>query len=199
MDIRDMKVTYTPGSGYTGYVPGCKVTMRWGDEFIAQMKERAAQKAADPAAEVEAAAPRKKLTDSDLAELAEKYDPSKMTQEEYDSLLEDLIDMGVLKKDEVGQLGYHGCVVVGSLAEGGFGFGVGCYQIDGQSAVRDSLSLCCMGLSDTDGDALAYAKLMGLWKPVSGSAGFLAFAEKGRDSFTALADALEAIEARRKD
>ena len=198
MDIRDMKVTYTPGSGYTGYVPGCKVTVRWGDEFIAQMKEQAAQKAADPAAKAEAAAPRKKLTDSDLAELAEKYDPSKMTQEEYDALLDDLVDKGVLKKDEVGQLGYHGCVVVGSLAEGGFGFGVGCYQIDGKDLTRDPFGLC-VGLSDTNGDALSYAKLMSLWKPASGSAGFLAFAEKGQDSFTALADALDAIESRRKD
>lgn len=193
MNITDMKVSYTPGHGYTGRVPGCNVTMRWGDEFIAQMKTQAAQKAANTSPAAAPIASKAKLTDSDIAELAQKYNPNKMTQTEYDSFLDDLLDIGVLKKDEIGQLGYHGCVVVGSLAEGGFGFGCGCYQASFESINKSPYGFA-MSLSDANGDALAYAKLMALWKPGSGSDGFLAFAEKGNNSFTALADILEAMQ-----
>lgn len=152
---------------------------------------------------------RRELTRSEFAklttELATKYDPTNMTQEEYDSLLDDLVKEGILSKDELGLLGYHCEVVLGcSFAEVAAGTG-GTVSLD-TATVHNDPSLqryelvyrrfgASINLSDTGGNALAYAKLMALLKPTSGiTSGWLTFAEKRHSSFQVLADVLEAMQ-----
>lgn len=38
--IADAVVTYKPGEGYTATMPGGPATIRWGDEFWAQVKAK---------------------------------------------------------------------------------------------------------------------------------------------------------------
>lgn len=200
-----MRVTYTPGYGYAGYLPGSdKPVIRYGKEFVESMMELAKQKQQEAQSTNNPADSfnRKKLTKSELAELtadlAAKYDPSNMTQEEYDSLLDDLVEEGILSRNELGPMGYHGFIVVGSLAEGGTGASGGTLSVDTATLHNNPFYQrygLAFSLSDTDGNALAYAKLMALLKPTSGiTAGWLTFAEKRQSSFQALADVLEAMQ-----
>lgn len=55
-------------------------------------------------------ATRKKLTDRELAELAGKYDPRNMTQDQYDAFLDELVEKGVLTRGDTTWLGHHGLV-----------------------------------------------------------------------------------------
>lgn len=55
-------------------------------------------------------ATRKKLTDRELAELADKYDPHNMTQDQYDAFLDELVEKGVLTRGDTTWLGRHGLV-----------------------------------------------------------------------------------------
>ncbi len=209
-----MSITYTPGYGYAGYLPGFdKPMIRYGKEFVESMKERATQNLAnkhetvlppnapatyDPMESFD----RRELTKGEFseltAELAAKYDPSNMTQEEYDSLLDDLVKERILSRNELGPLGYHGFVVVGSLAEGGTGVSGGTVSVDAATLHNNPFYQrygLAFSLSDTGGNALAYAKLMALQIPASGiTAGWLTFAEKRQSSFQALADVLEAMQ-----
>lgn len=61
-----------------------------------------------PEREARRNAPRKALTKDDIAALAAQYNPGKMSQEEYDAFLEDLVERGVLSKQELVRLGYKG-------------------------------------------------------------------------------------------
>lgn len=199
-----MSISYTPGYGYAGYLPGRdKPVIRYGKEFTEAMIELEKQREQ----EKQAAGPmdsfnRRELNRSELAELtsklAAKYDPSNMTQEEYDSLLDDLVKEGLLSKDELGLLGYNGKVVCGfSFAELAAGTG-GTLSVDTATLHRNPFYQrygLASSLSDTNGNALAYAKLMALMTPTSGiTAGWLNFAEKRQSSFQALASVLEAIQ-----
>lgn len=56
------------------------------------------------------AAARKKLTDQELNELAGRYDPRNMTQDQYDAFLDELVEKGVLTRGDTTWLGYHGLV-----------------------------------------------------------------------------------------
>ena len=203
-DIWEPYTTYTPGEGYTGYLPGSdKPALRGGAEFWAQVRETAKQNAAN---KVEEPFTRKELTRAELAEfaagLSEKYDPRSMTQEDYDSFLEDLMVEGLLSKDEVVTLGYKGAVVIGtadSLMEDG-----AAYPSFGGSCSVDNKTLesnpyynrygLVSSLQDTNGDALAYAVLMSLWKNPSGSAGYLDLFEKQNTGYTIMADVLGAVD-----
>lgn len=51
---------------------------------------------------------RSKLTDSEINELARKYDFQHMTQETYDAFLDDLVNKGLLTRAETGYFGYGG-------------------------------------------------------------------------------------------
>lgn len=149
---------------------------------------------------------RRKLTKDELsklaAELAAKYDPANMTQEEYDSLLDDLVDQGILSKNELGPMGYHGWITVGSLAPGGTGANCGgALSVDTETLHSNSFYRrygLAWSLSDTNGNAFAYAQLMALLKPHSGTDGWLTFAEKRQSSFEALANVLDAMQEHRK-
>lgn len=209
-----MSISYTPGYGYAGYLPGFdKPMIRYGKEFLESMKEQATQNLANKHETVlPPNAPatydpmesfnRRELTESEFAELttelAAKYDPTNMTQEEYDSLLGDLVKEGILSKNELGPMGYHGFIVVGSLAKGGTGVSGGTLSVDTATLHNNPFYQrygLAFSLSDTDGNALAYAKLMALMTPTDGiTAGWLTFAEKRQSSFQALADVLEAMQ-----
>lgn len=58
------------------------------------------------------APPRTKLSDEDARELAEQYNPTAMTREQYDGILETLADKGVLTREEISYMGYRGITVV---------------------------------------------------------------------------------------
>ena len=51
---------------------------------------------------------RKKLTDQEIAELAEKYDPHNMTQDQYDAFLDELVEKGALTRSDTSWLGRGG-------------------------------------------------------------------------------------------
>lgn len=51
---------------------------------------------------------RPKLTDSEIDELARKYDFRHMTQDTYDAFLDELVEKGVLTRAEAGYFGYGG-------------------------------------------------------------------------------------------
>lgn len=96
-DIWEPYTTYTPGEGYTGYLPGSdQPVLRWGREYNKLMFQRAKEYAAN---HVEEPFTRRELTTEELAEFAAKlsgkYNPRKMTQEDYDSFLDDLMAEGL--------------------------------------------------------------------------------------------------------
>lgn len=156
MDVSGFRTEYVPGQGYFGYFPGHDKPMaHWGDEFLELVKEQAQQNAANKTESVippNAPAPydpseafeRRELTEDELnelaAELANKYDPTNMTREEYDSFPDDLAEQGILSKNELGPLGYHGFITVGSLAEGGTCLTGGSWAMD-QPTVEKSFLL----------------------------------------------------------
>ena len=53
---------------------------------------------------------RPRLTDSEIDEIAGKYDFQHMDQEKYDAFLDDLVNKGVLTRAEAGYFGYGGMV-----------------------------------------------------------------------------------------
>ena len=206
-------LTYIPGSGYTGYLDG-QVAGRWGEDSFEEMLEWKRQYA--PITEPDSSkAPgkydpndtfeRRELTRQELnelaASLAQKYDPSSMTQAEYDSFLDDLVAEGILSRNQLGQLGYHGFVALGSLADMGSGWVGSCSCSENIMTIHNNPYYqrygYAMSLSDTNGDALAYAKLMALLNPGSGSAAYLNYAEKRQSNFEAMAEVLEAMQRQR--
>ena len=50
------------------------------------------------------------LADWEIAQLAEKYPRGNLSQEQYDGLLEELVDRGVLARYEINDLGYKGMI-----------------------------------------------------------------------------------------
>ncbi len=215
MNISKPYTIYTPGAGYTGYLPGCdRPALRSGKEFLAQETECRRQIAANKAETASRSYKpgvfdpdkledfeRKEPTEADIAELVGKYDPEKMTQEEYDAFLEDLVDAGILSEYELGVLGYDGLVVVGSMKDDGtveWSFAGG-YTPDTKNPEWDDYFGrygLAFSLEETKGNALAYAKLMTLWKPAPECSGN--HEDKRYDAFTALANVLETMQAQRK-
>ena len=51
---------------------------------------------------------RKKLSDQEIAELADKYDLHNMTQEQYDAFLDELVERGALTRSDTSWLGRGG-------------------------------------------------------------------------------------------
>ena len=210
-------ITYIPGSGYTGYLNG-KVAKRWGEDCIEEVKEWERQFAPEKPEADPSKAPgkydsndtfeRRELTKDELKELAtrlaEKYDPSNMTQEEYDSFLDDLVDEGILSRNQLGQLGYHGTFVLGSLKDATIGEMGGIYMRSEDIMTHHNNPYYqrygyAMSLSDTKGDALAYASLMSILYPGKGnSAYFQNYGEKRQSNFEAMANVLEAMQRQRK-
>lgn len=209
-------ITYIPGSGWNGYLDG-KLAGHWGEDQFEEMVEWKRQYA--PKTEPNPAkAPgtydpndtfeRRELTKDEIKELAtrlaEKYDPSNMTQEEYDSFLDDLVEEGILSRNQLGQLGYHGFVVLGSLKDATISEMGGVYMHSENIMTHHNNPYYqrygyAMSLSDTNGDALAYASLMSLLHPGSGSSTYFQnYAEKRQSNFEAMAEVLEAMQRQRQ-
>lgn len=203
--------TYTPGLGYTGYLPGYdKVPVRWGKEYTAMLEERKAQWEAEwaqnpytppldrtsklpapfnPLATFE----RRTLTKDELndlaTELAYKYDPTNMTDEEYDALLFELVDQGILSENELGLMGLHGQIAVGG------GWTIGGWAISTEDEQRyGSLE----NMHDAHGNALAYAQYIAMRRPLWGDGTWSVYAEAKLSSHKALANVLEAVQRKRQ-
>lgn len=207
--------TYIPGYGFDGYVNGGKVK-HWGEDQVEEMLEWERQyipktepdpsKAPGRYDPNEIWAPRA-MTKTELnelaARLARKYDPCNMTQEEYDSFLDDLVDESILSRNQLGQLGYHGFVVLGSLKDATIGEMGGVYTRSEDIMTHHNNPYYqrygyAMSLSDTKGNALAYASLMSILYPGKGtSAYFQNYGEKRQSSFEAMAKVLEAMQRQR--
>lgn len=186
VDIRD--ALYIPGFGFD-----CSRTkdqsLGSAEADFAAMMERA-QAAREARERSEAGFSRRELTGEELGELAEKYDPNSMTQEEYDALLEELVEKGVLKKSELTSLGYRGMVVLGQLDSDSF-HDIESWRKSMQFAVRAHLVPADgQSLGDFGGSALAMAKLFSRWEPAVESNAFLA---QRYDASTALLNVMRAI------
>ena len=62
---------------------------------------------------------RASLSDTEIAALANRYNPRDMSQEEYSSFLDDLADMGAISQYEKRLMGYNGMVSLGYFDAGG--------------------------------------------------------------------------------
>lgn len=113
MTISNKDTTYIPGMGYSAVLkdgPAGQVRRHWGKEFVENTRKLLAQNAAEETAAAQNTPSRTKLTDEDIKKLADKYDPSSMTRDEYDALLNDLVEKGVLTRKEISYMGYQGLV-----------------------------------------------------------------------------------------
>lgn len=188
VDIRD--ALYIPGFGFD-----CSRTkdqsLGSAEADFAAMMERA-QAAREARERSEAGFSRRELTGEELGELAEKYDPNSMTQEEYDALLEELVEKGVLKKSELTSLGYRGMgmVLLGQVDSGSF-HDIESWRNSLKWAVRSNMIPADVSsLGDFDGNALAMVKLFSRWEPAVESNAFLA---QRYDASTALLNIMKAI------
>lgn len=183
-------------------------------DFAALMGEvRAAQEKRK--AEEEANGPfiRAELAQEDIRELATRYDPDNMTQEEYDSFLDDLIERGVLGKKDLNYIDYRGDLIpngqyicvgqVDLLGDGGPGNFADCFKDCICSSIwtgqggRPSLFDFASLTRPTNSNVLAWAREASLWKP-EGPASILLDAENRRkEIYTVLADALDAMQRQR--
>ena len=159
----DFSVTYTPGSGYSARLKNGKadnVTVNWGGEVQSKLREHFARMEA----EKEAAPPiaRAELTDEELAELAEKFNPSDMTQEEYDEFLETLVDKKVLTRQEIERAGYHGLVAGRALSDLCFDQLTDCTGMSMAQIWSMKSNLHLFGVDGMDGDALSWTNVMDL-------------------------------------
>ena len=185
-DIRD--ALYIPGFGFDCSRTKDQSLGSAEADFAALMERGQAAREAREASE--AGFSRRELTGEELGELAEKYDPNSMTQEEYDALLEELVEKGVLKKSEMTSLGYRGMVLLGQLEPGSF-HDIESWQRSMIWAVRSNpLPADVSGLDDFDGSALAMVKSRARWTLAMESNEFLA---KRYDANTTLLDIMRAI------
>lgn len=196
--IADAVTTYKPGEGYTATIPGCPVTIRWGEEFWAQVRAKQQALAAAQKEKPAEAPPREALTKDDIAALAAQYNPGKMSQEEYDAFLEDLVERGVLSKQELGRLGYKGYTVVGSAAFDSMGFGAGSFSYVGTQYLpgQNPFNLY-HSLLDAGGDVLAWARVQAILNHSSDSPAQLDFLKGTQDAFQAMLEVLEAMQSQR--
>lgn len=99
------------------------------------------------------------LSGEKILELAKKYDPEQMTQEEYVSFIDDLVEEGVLSDSDKNIIGYGGPIVIG---QGDMHWGGGMvYNGPLGSEKYDSLS-------DASGDVLKWARQTSSWVVING-------------------------------
>lgn len=98
---------------------------------------------------------RAKLSDQEIAELADKYNPRNMTRDQYDSFLDSLIEKGALSRFDAMRLGYKGWRIldidIGAFAAGGVGCG-SAYAVGSGNAESGPIQ----SLEDTDGDLIRW-------------------------------------------
>lgn len=121
------------------------------------------------------------LDDAQVKELAEKYGGGRMSQEQYDDFLDELVNRGVLTRDEIKYMGYEGWIICSADD------GVTCYESDQYGAP----------LKDANGNSLDWAKKLTeyLSKDLLNAGLFLYVEENGvRPAFEAVRDLLERME-----
>lgn len=184
----DYTVDRTPGGGYIVTFAGSKVQARSGPEakaeILAKAEEFRAKQAEKPLPDDIRQAV---LTNEDIAELAAKYSSSAMSRTQYDSFLDELVDKGVLKEDELKYLGYHGLIYGPPVTEAFFGAGE-CVSYESDE----------YGVPVGDGISPAWSKAMSMLPKSLATGGLFAYMQKGRDVFTVVADILEAMQTRRE-
>ena len=104
-------------------------------------------------------ADRAKLSRQEIAELAGKYDPHNMTQDQYDAFLDDLIEKGALSRFDAMQLGHHGWRILDINPETFAAGGIGCGSAYAVSA-GDSENGPIQSLEDVDGDLIRWLEHM---------------------------------------
>lgn len=159
----DFSVTYTPGGGYSARLKNGKadnVTVSWGEEVQSKWKEHFARMEA----EKEAAPPieRAELTDGELSELAEKFNPHDMTQEEYDEFLETLVDKKVLTQQEIKRAGYNGLVVGRALSDLCFDRLTDCTGMSMAQILSMKSDIFLFDVNGMGGDTLSWTNIMDL-------------------------------------
>lgn len=93
-----------------------------------------------------------KLTKEEIRDLAEKYDPQNMSQEEYERFIAYLVEKNVLSKKETYDIGLS-CVTIRP----------GCYIKGGFAPNLPANAMSIRTLKDAGGDAIYWAKLMAQW------------------------------------
>ncbi len=188
--ISDSITTYTPRSGHTATVPGCFTKTWYGEEFLAEMRAKAAVEATAKAANT-VPAPRKELTTDDIAELASKYDPKHMSQEEYDAFLEDMVERGVLREDEIRRLGYNGTIVSSGVT-------LYCTDFSKLPGWDPRMRLLSYSIDDANGDMLDWMLIRSIMEPVNATteAG-LDTVKETNDAHKTLYSVLDAIQIER--
>lgn len=130
--------------------------------------------------------------------LAAQYNPGKMSQEEYNAFLGDLVERGILSKQELGRLGYKGYTVVGPAVFDSVGFGAGsvsCVAV--QNLPGQNPFNLYHSLLDAGGDVLAWAKVQAILNHSSDSPTQLDFLKGTQNAFQAMLEVLEAMRSQR--
>ena len=79
----------------------------FGEELKKMGKEVTAQFSGWDTRQVETVV-RRQLSAQEIADLSDKYDPSHMSQDQYDAFLDELVEKGALTPADTTWLGYHG-------------------------------------------------------------------------------------------
>lgn len=137
------------------------------------------------------------------AELAKKYDPTHMTGAEFDAFMDDLVKEGVLSENELGVLGYHGSVAIGSAAYGDIYSMGGSMRADTSSPYWDTYfqryGYSNRSLQETKGNALDYVRLTLLWsKDPQGGEQFVKRIETQNSAFRQMERILDAMQRQRR-
>lgn len=188
----------SPGRATRPLYRAVPVTIRWGQEFWEQLRAAQQTLAADKKEEPAETPPRKTLTKDDAAALAAQYNPGKMSQEEYGAFLGDLVERGILSKQELGRLGYKGYAVVGPAVFDGKGFGAGsvsCVAV--QNLPGQNPFNLYHSLLDAGGDVLAWAKVQAILNHSSNPQTQLDFRKGTQNAFQAMLEVLEAMQSQR--
>ena len=132
------------------------------------------------------------------AELAKKYDPTNMTGAQFDSFMDDLVKEGVLSENELGALGYHGTVAVGSLENGNINSMGGSTRVDtGNPYWETYIRRYGHGnrtFEETKGNALDYVRLTLIWsKDPQGGEQFVKRIQTQNDAFRQMERILAAM------
>lgn len=95
-----------------------------------------------------------KLSDQEIAEFARKYNLRNMTQDQYDTFLEDLVEKGALTRFDSMRLGYKGWRIL-DISPDAFISGVGCGSCYATAADGSDNELL-QSLEDADGDLVRW-------------------------------------------
>lgn len=95
----------------------------------------------------------KELSEAEIQELAEQFDPKDMTQDEYDKFIQYLQEKGVLSRIETNDLGMSRCTITPGYFEPVY-----------ISSTLFGKDMLVGTLSDVGGNAIRYAELMTQWE-----------------------------------